>query len=113
MKLKSSETVLIGILAILVISFFIFTGTNDETHVSGWQALSIATHHFWYLAGCTLGVMVLVGLIWYIEHTGVFNPLAIFIAGAIILGLFLIFPVNIKNDPVSSGITQAELNSLR
>jgi drug/metabolite transporter (DMT)-like permease len=104
-------------LSVLLIGYLIlmFSPSSDNVQVDGKDAINIAFAHTGYKIALAIGALVSIGVYIFCSKRELDTP-AIVIA-SLLTGLFLAimvfyFPVNIKTDPVSSGITTKEINHL-
>lgn len=107
-----------GFLAILTIGYLIliFSDSSDNIKVDGHDAVKIAWHHLGYVISVAIAAAVSVA----VAVIGIEKQLhggSAVLAG-LLTGLFfalMVFtkPVNIKTDPISSGITTEEINYLK
>lgn len=109
----------IGIfLTVLAIGYMIliFGASSDNVHVDGHDAVKIAFHHTGYVVAIFFAIAVCIAtfiMAWRNDWYGA--KLKFAIIGCALLLTFCIFakPVNIKTDPISSGITTDEINYLK
>lgn len=103
------------VLAIILLSFIIFISTGDSG-VNGMDAFALAAKRggYWlWIVGVIAAGIATILFAKRQDVTGIgINFIAAAIVAALCLAIFL-FPASIKTDPISSGITTEEINTLR
>lgn len=101
---------------VIFISLQILTHGVGDNGVKGSDALTIATHHtgYWVFLAITLLLDIAAIVIAFKKDFKEFQIVGVglFVVVLTTLAVFYL-PVNIKTDPISSGITTEEINYLK
>lgn len=108
----------LGFFAFILFGYLalVFSASSDDIKVDGSDALKIASAHFGYWLWIILTIIASAAIIIYGVKKDWYGPKVVITGLAIGLVLaFVLFtyPVNIKTDPKSAGITTPEIEYLK
>jgi cell division protein FtsW (lipid II flippase) len=110
------KQLIVGFLLFLVLGIAILFTADGGNGVSGSDAFKIATSHTGYWIWLLSSLVIAVIALYYAKVADLeakpFKWIIACIAVFVTLCVFY-FPVNIKTDPISSGITTEEINYLK